>query len=165
MVVIAKAKQLRSSPRRTENMADNASKMQRREVLLRGLFSAFAEYSAKAATIFRELAEVDEPAPPKKKAKSSARSLQKLTGYQIFSHERRDEIKVSRPSATFVEISQEISATNQVQYHVSWHFQTVSLVQLQQPLAPGRRRAERLCFMEYGSGNPKKIRVKMSFGS
>ena len=91
-------------------MADNASKMQRREVLLRGLFSAFAEYSAKAATIFRELAEVDEPAPPKKKAKSSARSLQKLTGYQIFSHERRDEIKVSRPSATFVEISQEISA-------------------------------------------------------
>ena len=69
----------------SQPLGDAADRLRRREVLLRGLFSAFADYSSKAATIFRELAELSEPPGNSKKSAPQRRGASQGRSETVFS--------------------------------------------------------------------------------
>ena len=91
-----------------------------RDALLNELFMSFADFSEKAAQIFRDLS-----AGHSKKSsgggsaggsgggrggKAPHPKQKKLSGYQIFANWKRPELKAGRPNASFGAISQSIGA-------------------------------------------------------
>eukprot|EP01051_Picozoa_sp_SAG22_P005852 SAG22_NODE_361_length_11712_cov_6.108155_11_plen_259_part_00 len=83
-----------------------------REMLLNELFSSFADFSEKAAQIFRDLSSAPKAdgATKKKGGKGTHPKQKKLSGYQIFANNERPRLKAAAPEKSFGAISQTIGA-------------------------------------------------------